>query len=153
MIWYVMIPEEMVVTRQQCYQCQWWHKTSRTEWECHLKLRTPRLSLTWSWSQMTRPWSPGSGSTLRYWTPARRSTMASCVDWCWQEVSLGHKYCQFSSVILGTGAGKTTFCRQLQEEKSTSRKHSMLRSKMIASYIIPNRRLSPGTHIVQVNCW
>ena len=51
----------------------------------------------------------------------------------------------------GTGAGKTTLCRQLQQPAADtqSRKHSLLRSKIIATYIIPNRRLSQGTHIVQ----
>ena len=52
----------------------------------------------------------------------------------------------------GTGAGKTTFCRQLIEDRppgQMSRKQSLLRSKVIASYIIPSRRLSPGTNIVQ----
>ena len=52
----------------------------------------------------------------------------------------------------GTGAGKTTFCRQVTEaspQGQLTRKQSMLQSKIIASYIIPSRRLSPGTNIVQ----
>ena len=49
---------------------------------------------------------------------------------------------------FSTGAGKTTVVRQLQE-KSSSRKQSLLRSKMIASYIVPNKRLSSGSHLVQ----
>ena len=53
----------------------------------------------------------------------------------------------------GTGAGKTTFCRQLIEDRppgQLTRKQSMLRSKVIASYIIPSRhRLSPGSNIVK----
>ena len=53
-------------------------------------------------------------------------------------------------VLAGsTGAGKTTVCRQLQQEKSNSRKQSLLRSKMISSYMIPNKRLSTGSHLVQ----
>ena len=52
----------------------------------------------------------------------------------------------------GTGAGKTTFCRQVTEARpqgQLTRKQSMLQSKIIASYIIPSRRLIPGTNIVQ----
>ena len=51
----------------------------------------------------------------------------------------------------GTGAGKTTFCRQLTGARpgQLTRKQSLLRSKIIASYIIPSRRLSPGSNIVQ----
>jgi len=49
----------------------------------------------------------------------------------------------------GSGAGKTTFCRQMQEEKSSSRKHTLLRNKMIASYICPNKKLVSGSYIIQ----
>ena len=40
-------------------------------------------------------------------------------------------------------------CRQLQDDKSSSRKQNLLRSKMIASYIVPGRRVSAGSHLVQ----
>ena len=49
----------------------------------------------------------------------------------------------------GSGAGKSTFCKQLQEEKASSRKHTLLRNKMIASYICPNKKLCSGSYIVQ----
>ena len=40
-------------------------------------------------------------------------------------------------------------CRQLQDDKSSSRKQNLLRSKMIASYIVPSKRVSAGSHLVQ----
>jgi GTPase SAR1 family protein len=49
----------------------------------------------------------------------------------------------------GSGAGKSTFCKQLQEEKASSRKHTLLRNKMIASYICPNKKLCSGSYVVQ----
>ena len=52
-------------------------------------------------------------------------------------------------LCYSTGAGKTTVCRQLQDDKSSSRKQNLLRSKMIASYIVPNKRASAGSHLVQ----
>jgi len=44
-------------------------------------------------------------------------------------------------VLAGAGgAGKTTFCRQMSVERHGSRKHTLIRNKLIASYIIPSAR-------------
>ena len=39
----------------------------------------------------------------------------------------------------GSGAGKSTFCGQLSADKNGSRKHNLLRSKLVAAYMCPAR--------------
>jgi len=49
----------------------------------------------------------------------------------------------------GSGAGKTTFCRQMSVEKHGSRKHTLIKNKLIATYLIPSARGRSSEHLVQ----
>jgi len=76
-------------------------------------------------------------------------------DWLYTKIldaSAKKYHGKLCGIVLagGSGAGKTTFCRQLSTEMHGSRKHTLIKNKLIASYLVPPARdKNSGGGVVQ----